>query len=231
MSKADELRLLREAIKSFPGALAVRDADGRLVACSSLYAEAAAGTRTIRALESGGTVELVADLAELHRVERENRLLAFQDAVTGLPNRRLLDDRLRQAIRLAQRRDRMVATLLVRLEDGTQVSDALLREVAERLSGCVRKADTVARSGVHEFALVVCDLKDGGDCRIVAEKVLQALAPEFRVAGRRLRLAVSVGVSLYPADGGDGEVLLRNADAASDRARQLGRNQIRFFRA
>jgi len=232
VSKADELRLLREAIKSFPGALAIRDAEGRLVACSDQYAGgSAAGARTVRALDGGGTLELVADLGELRRVERENRLLAFHDAVTGLPNRRLLDDRLRQAIRLAQRRDRMVATLLVHLNDARQLSDALLQEVAERLSRCARKADTVARSGVNEFALVACDLKDAADCRIVAEKAVQALAPEFRVAGRRVKLAVSVGVSLYPADGGEAEVLLRNADAASDRAKQVGTNQIRFFRA
>jgi GGDEF domain-containing protein len=75
----------------------------------------------------------------------------------------------------------------------------------------------------------VCDLKDGGDCRVVAEKVLQALQPEFRVAGRRLRRGVSIGISLFPADGADGEALLRNADAATFRAKQLGRNQIRFF--
>jgi len=93
----------------------------------------------------------------------------------------------------------------------------------------VRKADTLARASADEFALVVCDLKDEGDCRLVAAKLLEALAPEFRVGGRRLRLAVSVGVSLFPSDGGDGEALLRNADAATYRAKQLGRNQIRFF--
>jgi diguanylate cyclase (GGDEF)-like protein len=254
VSKADELRLLRDAIKSFPDALAVWGADGRLIACSDLYARLAAGApagdsaeyqsadgrwlrRTVRSLEGGGRVELVADITELRRAEQATRFLAYHDTLTGLPNRRLLDDRLRQAIRLAQRRDRMVATLLVHLDDFRQVNDtlghgagdAVLREVAERLTGCVRKADTLARAGADEFALVVCDLKDGADCRVVAEKLLQALAPEFRVAGRRLKLAVSIGISLFPADGGDGEALLRNADAATFRAKQLGRNQIRFF--
>ena len=131
----------------------------------------------------------------------------------------------------------MVATLLVHLDDFRQVNDtlghgagdAVLREVAQRLTACVRKADTLARAGADEFALVVCDLKDGTDCRVVAEKLLQALAPEFRVAGRRLKLAVSIGISLFPADGGDGEALLRNADAAMYRAKQIARNQIRFF--
>jgi diguanylate cyclase (GGDEF)-like protein len=252
VSKADELRLLRDAIKSFPGALAVWSADRRLIACSDVYARLAAAApgdaaefqsadgrwlrRTLRRLEGGGNVELVADVTELRSAEQASRFLAYHDQLTGLPNRRLLDDRLRQAIRLAERRDRMVATLLVHLDDFRQVNDALghgagdavLREVAERLSGCVRKADTLARAGADEFALVVCDLKEGADCRVVAEKALQALEPEFRVAGRRLRLAVSIGISLFPADGA-GEALLRNADAATYRAKQLGRNQIRFF--
>jgi diguanylate cyclase (GGDEF)-like protein len=254
VSEADELRLLREAIKSFPDALAVRGANGQLIACSDLYeklAQGDAGTpgteyqtaegrilrRTVRPLEGGGSVELVADLTELRRAEQAARFLAYHDNLTGLPNRRLLDDRLRQAIRLAQRRDRMVATLLVRLDDFRQVNDtlghgagdAVLREVAQRLGGCMRKADTLARAAADEFALVACDLRDEADCRVVADKVLQALAAEFRVDGRRLRLAVSVGISLFPADGADGEALLRNADAAMYRAKQLGRNQVRFF--
>ena len=240
MSKADELRLLRDAIKSFPDALAVWSADGRLIACSDLYARLAAVTpagnsaaeyqstdgrslrRTLRRLEGGGSVELVADLTELRRAEQASRFLDYHDTLTGLPNRRLLDDRLRQAIRLAQRRDRMVATLLVHLDDFRQGNDTLgqgpgdevLREVAQRLSACVRKADTLARAGADEFALVVCDLKEEAEVRIVADKLLQVLGAEFRVGSRRLRLAASIGVSLYPTDGGDGEALLRNAEAA-----------------
>jgi diguanylate cyclase (GGDEF)-like protein len=254
VSKADELRLLRDAIKSFPDALAIWSAEGRLIACSDLYARLAGAApagdsseyqsadgrwlrRSVRRLEGGGSVELLADVTELRRAEQAMRFLAYHDTLTGLPNRRLLDDRLRQAIRLAQRRDRMVATLLVHLDDFRQVNDALghgagdavLREVAQRLAASVRKADTLARAGADEFAVVVCDLKEQADCRIVAEKLLQALAPEFRVGGRRLRLGVSIGISVFPADGGDGEALLRNADAAMYRAKQLGRNQVRFF--
>jgi diguanylate cyclase (GGDEF)-like protein len=253
VSKADELRLLREAIKTFPDAVAIWSAEGRLLASSDLYAhlnpaasseraeyQSADGRwlrRTVRKLEGGGSVELIADITELRRAEQAARFLAYHDTLTGLPNRRLLDDRLRQAIRLAQRRDRMVATLLVRLDDFRQVNDtlghgagdAVLREVAQRLAACVRKADTLARAGADEFALVVCDLKEQADCRVVAEKLQQALAAEFRVGNRRLRLAASIGVSVFPADGGDGEALLRNADAAMYRAKQLGRNQVRFF--
>ena len=228
MSKADELRLLREAIKSFPDALAVRGTDGRVIACSDAYErlgtaqeksefQAADGRwlqRSVSPLEGGGTIELVADVTELRRAEQAMRFLAYHDTLTGLPNRRLLDDRLRQAIRLAQRRDRMVATLLVHLEDVGQLDDTVLREVAERLTRCVRKADTLARTGADEFAVVVSDLRDEADCRIVAEKVREAMGAEFRVGGKRVRLAASVGISLYPSDGDDGEALLRSADAA-----------------
>jgi diguanylate cyclase (GGDEF)-like protein len=252
VSKADELRLLREAIKALSDAVAIRAGDGRLIACSDLYArlngamrdgaetQSADGRwlrRTLRALDGGGSVELIADITELRRAEQAARFLVYHDAETGLPNRRLLDDRLRQAIRLAQRRDRMVATLLVRLDDFRQLNDtleqgavgAVLREVAQRLTACIRKADTLARAGADEFAVVACDLKDEADCRTVAEKLQQALAAELRVGNRRLRLAASIGVSLFPADGGDGEALLRNADAAMVRAKELGRNQVRYF--
>jgi diguanylate cyclase (GGDEF)-like protein len=222
VSKADELRLLREAINSFPDAVAVWDAEGRLVACNDAYRRVAASApaggaapehlRSVRSLAGGGKLEVIADATELRRAEQANRLLAYHDAATGLPNRRLLDDRLRQAIHLAQRRDRMVALVLVHLDQFRQ-GDAALRELAERLSRCVRKADTLARCAADEFALVLTDLKDAADSRIVADKVVRTLAPRF---------AVSIGIALFPADGADAEALLRNADAARFRARALG---------
>jgi len=248
VSKADELRLLHDAIKTFPDAVAIRGADGRLIACSDLYArlggaggrpangefQAADGRwlrRSVRPLPGGGSVELVADVTELRRAEQAARFLDSQDELTGLPNRRLFDDRLRQAIRLAQRRDRMVAALLVRLDDFRQVNDtlghgtadAVLRDVAQRLASCVRKADTLARVGADEFAIVICDLKDEADCRVVTQKLQQALAAEFHVGTRRLQLRAIIGMSLYPIDGTDGEALLRNADAAMYRAHFVNR--------
>ena len=253
MSQADALRLLLEAIKTFPDAVAIWSAQGELIACSDPYRRLGANQsqasgefqsadgrwlrRSLRPLAGGGSGELIADVSELRRAEQAARFLGYHDALTGLPNRRLFDDRLRQAIRLAQRRDRMVAALLVQLDDFRQVNDELgpgagdelLRVVAQRLTACIRKADTLARAGADEFAIVICDLKDEVDCRVVADKLQHALAGEFRLGSRRLRLAASIGVSLFPADGGDGEALLRNADAAMYRARQLGRNQVQFF--
>ncbi|HXZ93581.1 MAG TPA: PAS domain S-box protein [Burkholderiales bacterium] len=177
------------------------------------------------------------DVTERKRQEEEVRFLAYHDTLTGLPNRRLLDDRLRQAIYLAQRRDTKVAAMLVDLDDfkrvndelGHRAGDAVLREVAQRLAGCVRKADTLARHGGDEFVAVLPDLQRESDCEVVAGKILAALEPEFRVEGRGFRIGASIGISIYPTDAGDGETLLRNADAAMYRGKERGRNQFRFF--
>jgi diguanylate cyclase (GGDEF)-like protein/PAS domain S-box-containing protein len=177
------------------------------------------------------------DITERKRQEEEARFLAYHDTLTGLPNRRLLDDRLRQAVFLAQRRDARVALMVVDLDHFKQVNDALghragdavLREAANRIAGCLRKADTLARHGGDEFVVVIPDLQQDGDCQVVAEKILRSLEPPFRVDGRDFTIGASIGVSLYPADAGDGEALLRNADAAMYRAKQLGRNNYRFY--
>jgi len=177
------------------------------------------------------------DITERKRQEEEARFLAYHDTLTGLPNRRLLDDRLRQAIFLAQRRDTRVALMVVDLDQFKQVNDALghragdavLREAAHRIAGCVRKADTLARHGGDEFVVVVPDLQQDSDCQVVAEKILRALEPPFQVDGRDFSIGASIGLSLFPTDAGDGEALLRNADAAMYRAKQLGRNNYRFY--
>lgn len=177
------------------------------------------------------------DITERKQREEMVRFLAYHDSLTGLPNRRLLDDRLKQALYQAQRRDSSVAVMLVDLDDFKQVNDtaghragdAVLREVAVRFGGCVRKADTLARHGGDEFVLVLADVQGEADCQIVAEKILRALAPGFRVDGAQFALGASIGISLFPADAGDPDALLRNADAAMYRAKQLGRNHYRFY--
>jgi diguanylate cyclase (GGDEF)-like protein len=177
------------------------------------------------------------DITERKRQEEEARFLAYHDTLTGLPNRRLLDDRLRQAVFLAQRRDARVGLMVVDLDRFKQVNDALghragdavLREAAHRIVGCLRKADTLARHGGDEFVVVIPDLQLDTDCQVVAEKILRALEPVFRVDGHDFSIGASIGISLYPIDAGDGEALLRNADVAMYRAKQLGRNNYRFY--
>ena len=130
-----------------------------------------------------------------------------------------------------------LAVPLIDLDDFKQVNDALghragdavLREVAQRLSACMRKADSLARHGGDEFVALLPDLQRESDCQFVAEKVLRTLEPEFRVDGRTFRIGASIGISVYPADARDGETLLRNADVAMYHAKQLGGNQYRFY--
>jgi diguanylate cyclase (GGDEF)-like protein/PAS domain S-box-containing protein len=177
------------------------------------------------------------DISARKAREEAVRFLAYHDSLTGLPNRRLLDDRLAQAIHLAQRRDRKLAVMLIDLDDfkevndslGHRAGDAVLREVAQRLALCVRKADTLARHGGDEFVIVVSDVQADADCRMVAEKVLRSLGAPLQVEGRALALGASLGISLFPTDAADGDALLRNADAAMYRAKQHGRNQYRFY--
>jgi diguanylate cyclase (GGDEF)-like protein/PAS domain S-box-containing protein len=177
------------------------------------------------------------DITERKRREAEDRFLAHHDTLTGLPNRRLLDDRLRQALHLAQRRDSRVAVMLVDLDDFKQVNDrfghragdAALREVAGRLAACMRKADTLARQGGDEFVVVIPELAGAADCDTVAAKILRALEQPVAIESRAVRLGASIGVSLYPADARDGEALLRNADAAMYRAKQAGGNRTRYY--
>jgi diguanylate cyclase (GGDEF)-like protein len=165
------------------------------------------------------------------------RFLAYHDPLTGLPNRRLLEDRLKQAVYQAQRRAAKIAVIAIDLDDfkrindsgGHAAGDAVLREVAQRLGACVRKADTLARHGGDEFVVVIAGVEAESDCQIVAEKMLRALASEITVEGASYALGASIGISIFPADAGDAELLLRNADAAMYRAKHLGRNTYRFY--
>ena len=193
------------------------------------------------ASQAGGRIHrmigVTQEITERKRQEEEARFLAYHDTLTGLPNRRLLDDRLRQAVYVAQRRGGRVAVMVIDLDRFKQVNDALghragdavLREAAHRIAACVRKADTVARHGGDEFVVVVPDLAQEGDSQVVAEKILRALEPPFRVDGRDFSIGASIGISLCPNDAGDGDAALRNADAAMYRAKQLGRNNYRYF--
>jgi diguanylate cyclase (GGDEF)-like protein/PAS domain S-box-containing protein len=178
------------------------------------------------------------DITARKRREEAVQFLAYHDSLTGLPNRRLLEDRLRQSLYAAERRGRRVAVLLLDLDGFKRVNDSLghragdvvLREVAARLAASVRKADTVARQGGDEFAIVLADVESQGECRIVAEKILRALEKGFRVDAESFSIGASMGIALFPADGADSDALLRNADAAMYRAKQLGRNQYCFYR-
>ena len=177
------------------------------------------------------------DVTERKQREEMVRFLAYHDSLTGLPNRRLLDDRLKQALYQAQRRDASLAVMLIDLDDFKQVNDTaghragdtVLREVATRIGGCVRRADTLARHGGDEFVVMLADVQGEAECQVVAEKILRALEPAVEVDATQFALGASIGISIFPADASDPDTLLRNADAAMYRAKQLGGNQYRFY--
>ncbi|HUG77329.1 MAG TPA: diguanylate cyclase [Burkholderiales bacterium] len=226
------LRAALERSEPFEIEYRVSDADGRMLWLAA---------RGVPMRESPGRAQrmigVLQDVTARKAREEAVRFLAYHDALTGLPNRRLLDDRLAQAIHLAQRHDRKLAVILIDLDEFKQVNDLLghragddvLRDVARRLAACVRRADTLARHGGDEFVILLPDLPAESDCGVVAEKVLRALAPEFRVEGRSLAVGASLGISVFPSDAGDGDALLRNADAAMYRAKQQGRNRFCFY--
>jgi diguanylate cyclase (GGDEF)-like protein/PAS domain S-box-containing protein len=177
------------------------------------------------------------DISEQKRVEEQIRHMAQHDALTGLPNRMLLHDRVGHAIALAQRNRRVLALLFIDLDRfktvndslGHAVGDRLLKTVADRLGRCTRASDTIARIGGDEFVVLLGDLEEPEDARYVAQKVLDALSEPVTINGHELRVTPSVGICAYPHDGDDVETLMRNADTAMYHAKQMGRNNYQFF--
>ncbi len=184
------------------------------------------------------TAQRLAVVAIEHRQLTDE--LAFQarhDALTGLPNRCLLKERLEQALGDARRHGWMVAVLFLDLDRfkqindtlGHAVGDVLLQQTARRLEACLRRSDSLARMGGDEFTVVLPELSDSRDVLQVAHKLLQAFADPFAVDCHELYLTASLGISLFPRDGGDAATLQRNADAAMSRAKNRGKNGLEFF--
>ena len=178
----------------------------------------------------------IATAIERKHVERQIERLAYEDALTGTPNRSRLEDRLRVALLDARRDRHLLAVLFIDLDHFKRVNDTfghrggdvLLQQVAARLSSAIRASDTLARIGGDEFVIMLPKI----DRRESVERVLQKIRSRFRapfeVAGQEIPMTLSVGISLFAADGEDGETLLRNADAAMYLAKQLGRNNHQF---
>lgn len=170
------------------------------------------------------------DITERKRAERHLTHLAHHDALTDLPNRILLRDRLRREIALARRGDRMFALHLVDLDRfkaindllGHAVGDALLRGVAERLLTCAKERDTVARIGGDEFAILQTGIRSAADALEFAERVNGALALPIDIDGQSLETTASIGITLHPPDGIDVDALIKNADAAMYQAKSEG---------
>ncbi|MGB3575776.1 MAG: PAS domain S-box protein [Candidatus Sulfotelmatobacter sp.] len=184
-----------------------------------------------------GVIGTYEDITERKVAEDRVKFLAFYDALTELPNRALLQDRLSKALANARRQKDRVALLFLDLDRfkdtndslGHSLGDLLLQNVAERLKRCAREQDTVARLGGDEFLIVLTNVKEIADASVAAERFMQAMTAEFVVQGHSLSINCSVGISMFPEHGTDGEILIKNADAAMYSAKESGRNNFRFF--
>ena len=185
-----------------------------------------------------GAVIVFHDVSMARSVVQEMSHLAQHDVLTDLPNRMMLSDRLTQAISLARRNHHQLAVLFLDLDGfkhindslGHSVGDQLLQSVAERLSACVRKSDTVSRQGGDEFVILLPEVTHSADAAISAAKIITELKEVHNFGEHRLRITVSIGVSTYPDNGEDADTLIKNADTAMYHAKQSGRDNCQFFR-
>ena len=177
------------------------------------------------------------DITERKSHEAEMAHLVNHDALTGLPSRNLLNDRITQALAHARRSERPVAVLFLDLDGfkfvndslGHTVGDELLKAVAGRLADAIRDGDTVARLGGDEFVVLLPDIADAGDAETVAQDVLRSLAKPILADGQSLHVTASIGVSAFPQDGHNAELLLKHADIAMYRAKDRGRNGVQRY--
>ncbi len=182
-------------------------------------------------------IAVFADLSDRKAADERIHFMSNYDALTGLPNRELLHDRILQATIAAKRLRKKVAILFLDLDRfkaindtlGHSIGDLLLQAVAERLKGCIRSSDTVARLGGDEFIVILPDLPEGAHAAIVAQKILDAMAVRFVIRDTELTTTASIGITISPDDGIANEELIANADVAMYRSKEIGRNNYQFF--
>jgi diguanylate cyclase (GGDEF)-like protein/PAS domain S-box-containing protein len=183
-----------------------------------------------------GAIESVRDITAQKQAEEYIQQMAYHDSLTGLPNRKLFSDRLDIALAHAQRNQKSVAVSMLDLDHfkdvndtlGHDVGDLLLKAVAERLSAALRKGDTVARFGGDEFVLILPDLREIEDVTQVAQKIVDGFRKPFLIDSHQLIVTTSIGIAVYPDDGTDEGILLKNADIAMYQAKQSGRDRYQL---
>jgi diguanylate cyclase (GGDEF)-like protein/PAS domain S-box-containing protein len=184
-----------------------------------------------------GAVIVFHDVSAARAMSVKMSYLAQHDFLTELPNRMLLNDRLRQAITLAQRHGNLLAVLFIdvdhfkRINDtlGHPIGDELLRSIAQRLTAAVRSSDTVSRQGGDEFLVLLAEVGRAEDAALSAQKILEAVSAPHRIAQHDLNVTVSIGIGVYPDDGTDAETLLKNADSALFQAKAEGRSRLQPY--
>jgi diguanylate cyclase (GGDEF)-like protein/PAS domain S-box-containing protein len=186
-----------------------------------------------------GAVIVFHDVSAAQTMALQMAHSAQHDFLTGLPNRMLLNDRVRQAITLAPRHQKKVAVLFLDLDGfkhindslGHPTGDKLLQSIAKRLVECVRGSDTVSRQGGDEFVVLLSEMAQSEDAAITARRMLEAVAEAHSIDQHDLHVTTSIGVSVYPEDGWDAETLIKNADTAMYQAKENGRQSYQFFKS
>jgi len=186
-------------------------------------------------------VAVFTDITQRKESEQQLHFLANHDALTGLPNRALLQERIKNALSRAKRSSRhpQIALLFIDIDRfkvindtlGHNAGDLLLQEVARRLVSCLRSTDSIARQGGDEFVVLLEQFSDAQTLSIVARKIMTALAKPFSLSGQEVYISVSIGISVSPHDGNDLHTLMKNADAAMYRAKEQGKNTFQFYAA
>lgn len=197
--------------------------------------------RVTRFPGTGPTRAVIAHVNITERVLAEERLLqlAHFDALTTLPNRVLFQDRLKQALAQSEHHGWLGAVMFIDLDHfkwvndtlGHSAGDELLKQVSARLAACLRTGDTLGRLGGDEFAVILPELMHAEDAARVAEKLLRAISAPLQLVGMESFVTGSIGITLFPVDGATPELLIRNADTAMYRAKDLGRNNFQFYLA
>ena len=181
--------------------------------------------------------ELHREISDRKQAEKQIRQMAYHDSLTGLPNRKLFSDRLGIALTQAQRNKKEVGIAMLDLDNFKDVNDTLghaagdlfLKAAAERLSAALRKGDTVARFGGDEFVLILPDLKAVENAIQVAQKIVESFRKPFPIDTHQLVVTTSIGIAVYPDDGMDGGILLKNADIAMYQAKEAGRDGYQIY--
>jgi diguanylate cyclase (GGDEF)-like protein/PAS domain S-box-containing protein len=191
--------------------------------------------------DEAGTVQryvgVFSDITHFKDHEAELSLVANYDALTGVPNRRLLADRLRQSIVHAQRAGKMLAVCYIDLDGfkdvndhyGHETGDRVLVDIAGRLKEVLRSGDTLARLGGDEFVVLFNDMAEESECYQVLNRIMKTIAAPLQFAGQQVSVSASIGVTFYPADDEDGDILLRHADQAMYIAKQTGKNRYHLY--
>ena len=226
----------------------VLPAYGSMIALPLLCEDAVIGFWVIYAAESGffdvEETRMLGDVAAdvsfaLDYIAKQERLneLAYYDVLTGLSNRNLMHEHLRQALAHAARNDRMVGVVFIDLDRfkwvndtfGHSGGDRLLKEIASRIASCTREGDIVSRHGGDEFIMVLPDLPNRESATPVLQRVLESISEPVLIDGCEVNVSCSIGAAFFPHDGAEPEILLRNADATMYEAKERGPGKLRYY--